>query len=71
MTSPPEQVSVECPACRHRYETWHRASINLSLDPEMDEEYIREVSTGTCPECGHVVELGVLVVQPDGLWRLQ
>jgi predicted RNA-binding Zn-ribbon protein involved in translation (DUF1610 family) len=70
MTSPSELVSIECPECGHRYETWHRASINLCLDPGMDEDYIREASTGTCPECGFVAELGVLVVEPDGVWRL-
>ena len=70
MTSPPKNVTVECPKCGSSYETIHRASMNLALD-DFDEEYVREMSTGTCPSCGHVVELGALVVEPDGVWRFQ
>ena len=54
MTSPTERILVECPRCRAEYLTSYRASINVDLDPDMaaDEEYLREISTGTCPECG-------------------
>jgi endogenous inhibitor of DNA gyrase (YacG/DUF329 family) len=68
MTSPVEQVKVECPKCGRSYTTDYRASMNLGLD-DFDEKYVREMSTGTCPSCGHEVELGALVVEPDGVWR--
>ena len=59
---------VECPKCGRSYQTFFRGSMNLELD-DLDDEYIREMSTGTCPDCGHVVELGALVVERDGVWR--
>ena len=31
MTSPPEQITVECPACGERYPDWFRASLNFRL----------------------------------------
>lgn len=30
-----------------------------------DEEYMRAASTATCPACGHVMELAMLVVRTD------
>ena len=36
--------------------------MNLTLD-DFDEEYVRDMSTGTCPDCGAVVELAALVVE--------
>jgi endogenous inhibitor of DNA gyrase (YacG/DUF329 family) len=56
MTSPPEQITVECRACGERYEDWFRGSLNLGIE-HFSEEYIREATTATCPSCGHVVEL--------------
>lgn len=72
LTSPIEQVVVECPQCGRRYRDWFRASINADLDPELatDPEYVREASTATCPDCGHVVELAVLHVEGD-VWRFR
>ena len=52
MTSPPEQIEVECPKCRQVYSDWYRPSINLTLD-DFDDEYLEAASTSTCPECGH------------------
>ena len=70
MTSPPEQITVECPECGHVYEDWQRASINLDLDPALaDPEYLDEASSATCPECGHKVDLGTLTVEGN-LWRV-
>jgi len=69
MTGPVEEVTVECPKCGRSYSTFYRGSMNLELDA-FDEEYVREMSTGTCPDCGHAVELGALVVERDGTWRL-
>lgn len=76
MTSPCEVIEVRCPRCEHVYTTAYRASINAGLDPDLanDPEYLEKVTTGTCPECGHKVSLGSLVVRPgpDGAetWEL-
>jgi hypothetical protein len=49
-----------------------RGSVNLDLegwdanDPEV-EAYLRECETATCPECGYLVELDLLVIA-DGVW---
>lgn len=71
MTSPPSPIRVECPKCRTVYDDWYRPSVNATLDPEMaaDREYLREASTATCPGCGHVVEIGTLIVDLDGTHR--
>lgn len=63
MTSPPQLLTVECPRCGREYETAYRASINLDLGEEWTDEEIREATTGTCPACGFVVDLGTLVVE--------
>ena len=72
MTSPCETIAVDCPACGQRYEDWYRASVNADLDPSLaaDDEYMRECSTATCPQCSHVVDLAVLVVEGD-VWRVK
>ena len=67
MTSPPQQITLECPRCGERYEDWFRASLNLDLD-DFSDEYVREATSATCPRCGHIVELDSLVVR-DGIWR--
>jgi large subunit ribosomal protein L7/L12 len=67
MTSPPPQITFECPDCGERYEDWFRASLNLGIE-HFSEEYIREATTATCPSCGHVVELDSLVIERD-VWR--
>jgi endogenous inhibitor of DNA gyrase (YacG/DUF329 family) len=65
MTSPVEKLTVECPKCGRVYEDWHRRSVNVGLDPSLaDEEYLRETSTATCPDCGHTVEIGILIADP-------
>jgi predicted RNA-binding Zn-ribbon protein involved in translation (DUF1610 family) len=65
VTSPVEIVVIDCPGCGERYEDWWRPSINLGIDA-FDEDYLREASTGTCPRCGLVVDIGsVLVVEVD------
>ena len=69
MTSPPRKIRVRCPECETRYEDWYRPSINLALD-DFDEEYLRQATTATCPECGHMVDPGSLVVRADGTWEL-
>jgi DNA-directed RNA polymerase subunit RPC12/RpoP len=65
MTSPPQRVTVKCPSCGKEYETVYRPSINLQLD-HFDEEYIKKVTTATCPHCRHTVAFNVLIVGEDG-----
>ena len=67
MSSPVEDIEVLCPACDVLYTDWHRRSLNLDLD-NFDEAYIEEASTATCPDCGHRVELDLLIVRMDGVW---
>jgi endogenous inhibitor of DNA gyrase (YacG/DUF329 family) len=69
MTTPPEQVSIVCPECHATYQTWTRRSMNLGLD-NFSKKYIREMSTGKCPICHTIVELGSLIVGEDGVWRV-
>ena len=38
MTSPIEDITVQCPKCEHLYKDWFRASVNLDLDP-FDSEH--------------------------------
>jgi ribosomal protein S27AE len=67
MTGPVEEIRVECPRCGTVFDDWKRGSINLNLE-DVDDDYTRQASTATCPECGHVVELGTLVVRGD-VWE--
>jgi hypothetical protein len=67
VTSPVEEIRVECPRCTAIFDDWTRGSLNLDLD-DFDDEYVREASTATCPECGFVVDLGALVVEGE-VWR--
>ena len=69
MTSPPEEITIVCPTCGTPYKTWWRPSMNLSLD-EFSPEYVRAMSSGTCPGCHTVVNLSALLVDEDGRWRL-
>ena len=69
MTSPPEDITVECPKCGRSYEDWYRASVNLDLDP-FDDEYLESCSTATCPHCQHKVDLSLLVVE-GGVFTLR
>jgi hypothetical protein len=64
MTSPPSQISVNCPQCGEIYQDWYRASVNLDMD-DFDDDYLDQCSSATCPNCGWKVKLGGLVVR-DG-----
>ena len=68
MSSPPQDIFVECPECGVTYHDWFRPSMNLELD-DFDENYIGEASSATCPHCSCRVSLDVLIVEPDGVWR--
>ena len=43
MTSPPEEIEVECPECGQVYSDWYRQSVNLTLD-DFDEEYLEHAT---------------------------
>ena len=68
MTSPPEEITVQCPKCGHHYEDWILRSVNLDLDPFADE-HLDQCSSATYPECQHKVSLDVLVVE-DGVFKM-
>jgi len=63
MTSPIEMIEVICPQCGERYETPYRASFNLDLDPHSDEDYVDEMTGGTCPSCFHRISINALVAR--------
>ena len=68
MTTPIEQITVECSGCGHRYEDYHRRSMNLSLD-DFDDDYIEQMSTTICPEYGVKRSIRSLVVREvDNAW---
>lgn len=62
MTSPVEEMEVACPRCGHRWQTYWRASINLTLGEEWTDEAIEAATTAMCPECGLRSDLGALIV---------
>jgi rubredoxin len=68
MTSAPEQVTVQCPACGLVYQDWYRASINLDLGEEFDAAYLDECGSAVCPGCKHKVYFQQLIVQA-GIFR--
>lgn len=70
MTSPPEEITVKCPGCGKASETWYRPSVNLQMD-KFSDEYLEEISTFKCPDCGHKVPLDILVVRPGGIWEVK
>jgi DNA-directed RNA polymerase subunit RPC12/RpoP len=52
--SPPEIVHVRCVRCGTEFEDWIRLSINLSLDPELDDpDCLEEAGSVKCPKCDH------------------
>ncbi len=53
---------MQCPKCRHFYQDWFRALVNLDLDAFHDE-YPDPRSSATCLRCQHKVNLGVLVAE--------
>ncbi len=68
MTSPPEQIEVQCPQCGAVYLDGYRPSINLTLE-DFDDEYLDAASTSTCPGCSHKGRHNVLTVREDGVWE--
>lgn len=69
MTSPVEEIEIRCPLCNRFYRDWWQPSMNLALD-NFDEDYIREASTVTCPNCGYKIDLSVLIVDREGIFHV-
>ena len=69
MTSPIENIMIICPTCGKQFSDWWRASMNLKLDA-FDDEYIKSATVKTCPHCKAEVKLNALIVDEDGVWRL-
>jgi hypothetical protein len=59
MSSPCEWIIVWCP-CGALYRDCWRASMNLSMD-NFDDDYIQQMSSTTCPNCGLSSDLGTLL----------
>lgn len=62
MSSPIEQVTVQCPECQAQYQDWYRASMNLDLD-DFDDDYVDAASRAVCPNCGHIVYFDSMIVR--------
>lgn len=69
MTSPPQEITIECPSCGKEFQTWWRPSINLQL-VDFDEDYLREATVKTCPNCKAEVRLDALIVDEEGNWHV-
>jgi endogenous inhibitor of DNA gyrase (YacG/DUF329 family) len=62
MSSPIEEITINCPHCQHVYRDWMRASLNLNLE-SFDDAYIEECGSAVCPKCQHKVNFDTLTVQ--------
>lgn len=67
MTSLPKQLTVKCPKCGKVYRGWYRPSVNLSIG-DFTEDDLEEAMTVCCPDCGHRVSPGGLVVREGDNW---
>jgi hypothetical protein len=69
MTSPPQDIIIQCPTCNGTFKDWWRPSINLQLD-HFDDEYLKRATVKTCPHCQTEIRLDTLIVDEDGVWHL-
>jgi hypothetical protein len=65
MTSPIEDIEVECSACGEHFATWHRASVNLSLGEKWTKKELHEVKFANCPRCNAQFEKDLLIALFD------
>ena len=68
----PAKLTIECPGCARRFETRDSASLVTSRDADgaaVELNLLRQSATA-CPGCGARIELGLLVLDEDGLWRV-
>jgi hypothetical protein len=66
-------MTIECPApqCGRRFRDRDRASLLAALgaDGAAVELNKRQESTTRCPDCGEVIQFGLLMLDDDGVWR--
>lgn len=64
-------MTIKC-RCGHRYEDRDGASLIAAPGADIAalEVNRRQESTTTCPKCGRVIQLGLLVLDDDGVWRI-
>ena len=65
MTSPIEEIEIQCPKCSAIYKDTIRASINLSLGEEWTDEEIDEATSVTCPNCKYKQYGDSIIVSND------
>lgn len=63
MTSPIVEIEVRCPSCDEVFNTWHRASVNLSLGEEWSSQDLDAVLYVGCPKCSARYEKGSLILR--------
>ena len=67
-------MTIECSAagCGHQFADRNRASLITALgaDTATVELNLHQQSTTSCPECGGTIELGLLMLDDDGVWRV-
>src|SRR3954469_7031183 len=66
-------MTIECPApqCGRRFRDRDRASLLTALGAHgaAVELNRRQESTTRCPDCGEVIQFGLLMLDADGVWR--
>ena len=65
MTTPPEDIEVECSACGIRFVTWHRPSVNLSLGEKWTKKDLDKLRFVDCERCNFRFEKELMVVRMD------
>ncbi len=65
MTSPIEEIEVQCPQCSGIFKDSVRWSINLSLGEEWTDEEIDEATSVTCPNCKYKQYGDSIIVSND------
>ena len=68
----PAKLTIECPGCARAFETRDSASLLTprGADTAAVELNLLQQSATACPGCGERIELGLLVLDEDGLWRV-
>lgn len=67
-------MTIECPVqgCGRRFEDRDRASLITALGADLAAVEVnnRQEATTGCPSCGRRIELGLLMLEDDGVWRV-
>ncbi len=74
MPSPRAKMTIECSSagCGHQFSDRNRASLVTALGADIAtvELNLHRQSTTRCPRCGATIELGLLMLDDDGVWRV-